>query len=130
MTQIINRFLNLVNLNCRVNKQSQVGDADTDNLNGVLQAKGVPNEQQFVQETKNEERQESGNRFVLRSGVRICRVDLGGQVSLKLRKDVTEIMGRASQLDISDNTEVEATIEESRTPQRPDILLLVLMQQP
>lgn len=44
LAQVGDCFFDLVNLNCGVDQQSQVGDANANDLNGVLQAEGVPNE--------------------------------------------------------------------------------------
>lgn len=48
------RHLNLLKLESRVNQESQIGDADADNLNRVLHAQRIQHEDQLVKETENE----------------------------------------------------------------------------
>lgn len=93
VAQVSDRFFDLVDLDRRVDQQGQVGDANTNDLNGILEAEGVPNEQQLVKETEDEERQEGRNGLVLGSGVGVCRIHLRGQMSLELGEDITEIVG-------------------------------------
>ena len=55
----------LVDLQRGVDEQGQVRDADSNDLDGVLETQGIPGQDQLVQETKNEERQEGGYRLVV-----------------------------------------------------------------
>lgn len=48
-------LLNLVNLNGSVDHESQVGEADSDNLDSVLLAEGIPDDNESVEEAENEE---------------------------------------------------------------------------
>lgn len=45
--------LNLLKLESRVNQESQIGNADADDLNCVLHAQRIQHEDQFVKETEN-----------------------------------------------------------------------------
>lgn len=45
--------LNLLKLESRVDQESQIGDADADDLNCVLHAQRIQHEDQFVKETEN-----------------------------------------------------------------------------
>lgn len=54
-SQNANGHLDLVNLKGSINKKSQVGDADANDLNSVFRAQGIPNNDELVQETKDDE---------------------------------------------------------------------------
>jgi hypothetical protein len=79
-TENIKGLFNLIDLNGGVNHEGEVGEADTDDLNGVLLTKSIPNDNKCVKESENKERQESRNSLVLRLnfgvGVMITKVDL------------------------------------------------------
>jgi hypothetical protein len=55
-----------VDLDGRVDDQSEVGNADANDLNGILLTKSIPYNHTLVQEGENEERQKRRNRSVLR----------------------------------------------------------------
>jgi hypothetical protein len=76
----------LVDLNGRVNQHSQVGNANTDSLDGVLHAQGIPDDDQFVKETENEERQKRWDGL----GLRLNRlvIDVGPERVLELGKNI------------------------------------------
>lgn len=84
--QHINSHLNLVHLDGRVDEQGQVSNADANDLNRVLHAKRVPDDNQLVKEAKDEESEEGRDRLVLRLG--IVGVDVGSEAYLELAKDV------------------------------------------
>lgn len=84
--QDVDGHLNLIHLKGSVDQHSQVGNADTNDLNCVFHAKGVPNDDQFVQETKDEESQEGRDGLVLR--LNLVNIDLLAQTGLELGKHV------------------------------------------
>lgn len=79
---------NLIHLDSGVNHEGEVREADTNDLNSVLLAESIPYDNQCIQETENEKRQEGRNCLVLRLdfgvGVMCTKVDL------ELAKDVTK----------------------------------------
>lgn len=82
-------LVNLIDLDGSVDHQGQVCDANADNLNGVLHAKGVPDEHQLVQKAEDEEGQEGRDRLVLRCGV-ITGAILQ-QMGLEHGKDISKV---------------------------------------
>jgi len=64
--QPVDRLVDLVNLQDGVDEDGQVGDAEANDLNRVLEPQGVPCQQQDVEETEDEEGQECRYRAVLR----------------------------------------------------------------
>lgn len=59
-------MVDLINLQDGVDEDGQVGHAEADDLNGVLEAERVPCQQQDVEKAEDEEGQECGYRAVLR----------------------------------------------------------------
>ncbi len=60
-----NSRLNLVDLDGGIDEHGQVGDADANDLNRVFHAEGIPDDDQLVEETKNEESEKGGNGEIL-----------------------------------------------------------------
>ncbi len=73
--QIAHGATNLVNLKRRVDQQGEVGQADSDDLDGVLHPQRVPGQDQQVQETEDEEGEEGRDCPNLR--VELGRGELG-----------------------------------------------------
>ena len=63
--EVVDGVPNLVDLNGRVNHESDVGDAETDDLNRVLRLEGIPDQKKFVNETEQEKTEKGGNRLEL-----------------------------------------------------------------
>ena len=61
--EIVDGFVDLVDLNGGVDHEGDVGDAETDDLNSVLSLEGIPNQHEFVDETEQEKTEEGGNRL-------------------------------------------------------------------
>ena len=51
--QILDGVIDLVILNRSINKHSDIVDAKTDDLNGILQSEGIVHKDQLIQETEN-----------------------------------------------------------------------------
>lgn len=63
LEQFIKRPLHLIDLDGCIHNERKVGKANSDNLNGVLGAQSIPDNNELVQETKDEQGQESRNRL-------------------------------------------------------------------
>lgn len=85
----IQRDLNLLDLQRGVDHQSQVGNADTDGLNGVLHAQRIPDDDELVEETEDEEGEEGWDSFVLRLDLRVV-YPATVQARLKPAEDIAE----------------------------------------
>jgi hypothetical protein len=86
-TENIEGLLNLIDLDGGVNHEGEVREADTNDLNGVLLAESIPNDNECVKETENKERQESRDSLVLRLDFGIGVVIT--KVNLEFAKDVS-----------------------------------------
>lgn len=64
--QLLDGVVDLVDLEERVDKENEVRDAETDDLNRVLPPQGIPRQGEDVEEAKDEEGQESRDRAVSR----------------------------------------------------------------
>lgn len=89
---------NLVDLNSSVYHEGQVCNANANDLNGVLHAQRIPHDDQLVQESEDEEGEESGNRLFL--GGYGTGVIAFPRLCLKLPKDIA----KGFTLAIADNT--------------------------
>ncbi len=58
--------VNLIDLKCAINKQGKVRNAHSNDLNGILRNKGVPDKNNIVYEAENKQTKESGDRLQLR----------------------------------------------------------------
>ena len=85
----IKGLLNLIDLNRGVNHEGEVGEADTNDLNGVLLSQSIPDDNEGVKETEDEQRQESRDSLVLGLDFRIWVVIT--KIDLEFAKDVTKI---------------------------------------
>lgn len=82
----LNGLVDLVNLDRGVDHKSKVGEAHSNNLNGVLLTESIPDNDQGVQETEDEQSQEGGNGLGLR--LNLIQLDIL-QVGLKFGKYVS-----------------------------------------
>jgi hypothetical protein len=85
----IKGLLNLIDLNGSVNHEGKVREADSNNLNGILLSQSIPDDNEGVKETENEQRQESRDSLVLGLDLGIWVVIT--KIDLEFAKDVTEI---------------------------------------
>ena len=51
--KVMNSFINLIHLYGSIDKQTEIVKAKTNDLNGILEPQGVPDQEQFVDQTKN-----------------------------------------------------------------------------
>jgi hypothetical protein len=91
----LDRLANLIDLEDGVDKDSQVGHAEADNLNGVLEPQGIPCQEQNVEEAENEEGQKRRNRAVLRLELVVeLRVVLILKTELEPPKRISTLSGQ------------------------------------
>ena len=64
--QVIDRVVDLIDLEDGVDENGQVSHAEADDLNGILESQGVPGQDQDVEETEDEKGEEGRNRAILR----------------------------------------------------------------
>jgi hypothetical protein len=84
LAQLIGGLLDLVVLDGSVDENADVVDDEADDLNGVLQAQGVPHEPQLVYVSKHEDGQVGGNG----AGLAVDALRLPVDAVLKLAKDI------------------------------------------
>ena len=92
-------ILDLVDLDGGINHERDVGNAETDDLNGVLGLEGIPDQDEFVDETEQEQTEEGGNRLEfgvdsvdVGSGPPLGRIDIS-KAALETAESVTEVLG-------------------------------------
>ena len=91
--------MNLIYLDRGIHEKSQVCDTDSDDLNGVLGLEGIPDQDEFVDETEQEQTEEGGNRLEfgvdsvdVGSGPPLGRIDIS-KAALETAESVTEVLG-------------------------------------
>ncbi len=93
--ELVDRAVNLINLEGGVDEDGQVGHAQADDLNRVLEAQGVPCQEQDVEEAEDEEGQEGRYRAVLRLGaVGEALFALEHETELEPREHVSAALSR------------------------------------
>lgn len=53
--EIVDGFVDLIDLDGSVDEKREIGDAEADNLNRVLRLKSIPDQNEFVDETEQEQ---------------------------------------------------------------------------
>lgn len=81
--QAIDGIVNLIHLNCGIDQQPHIVYAKSDDLNGILQSKGIPDQYQLVEEAKDVEGEEG------RDGVPVVVVFLPIETYLKQSKYIS-----------------------------------------
>lgn len=87
-TENIKSLFDLIDLDGGINHEGEVGKADTNDLNGVLLAESIPNDNESVEKSENKERQEGRDSLVLRLNFGIGVVS--AKVDLEFAKDVSK----------------------------------------
>jgi hypothetical protein len=86
LLQNLQGLADLVDLDGRVDQHGQVGNANTNSLDSILHAQGIPDDDQLVKETKDEERQKCRNGLGLRLNLLV--LDVGLERVLKLGENI------------------------------------------
>ena len=85
--EVVGSVLDLVELDGRVDENADVVQNETDDLNGVLHAQGIPCKEELVDIAEHEDGEESGNRAGL---VGACTRGREMDLILELAKDISD----------------------------------------